>query len=155
MKREAVEAIARAHQEVERGRRDGELDEPALRDTEIAAARELWTRLAQECREYCDYYNAAIGVPRIFCEVHEDTIVVRSHADVQNTVTLSRTAGAFHSGMVVAHRYRYPGQAVDLPIAVHAVVGRPVTLTFEGEELPVDDFVLKLLKRYTEELVTG
>jgi hypothetical protein len=56
--------------------------------------------------------------------------------------------------MVVAHRYHYPDRPADVPVPVHRVAGRPLTVTHEGEELSVEEFVVKLLKRYTEELIT-
>lgn len=155
MNQDAVKEIARRHQQLERVAAvsdDAEV-ELAQRKAEEEEARDLWGRLGRECQEYCDYYNGAIGEVRVFCELHDDTIVVRSHADSQNTVVLSRTPGAIHAGTLTGHRYRYPRPAAELPVGLR-VNDHSLTLTYEGQELSPADLVLRLLSSYTEELVT-
>ena len=155
MNREAVSDIARRHKELERpGAVSDDADiERARRKAEEEEARDLWIRLGRECQEYCEYYNAEIGTSRLFCEVHDDTIVVRSPVDQQNTVALSRTMGAFHAGTLIAHHYRYPSRASDLTVGLRPVNDGGLTLTSEGQDISPEDLVLKLLNSYTEELV--
>lgn len=155
MNRDAVSGIARRHQELQRaGAASDEADiERARRKAEEEQARDLWVRLGRECQEYCDYYNAEIGTTRLSCEVHDDTIVVRSPVDQQNTVALSRTAGAFHAGTLIAHHYRYPSRASDLTVGLRPVNDDGLTLTYEGQDMSPEDLVLNLLNGYTEELV--
>jgi hypothetical protein len=155
MNRDTVSEIARAHKELENHiASDDTAVETIRRNAEAEEARKLWIQLGRECTEYCDYYNAEMGAARIFCEVHDDTIVVRSHLNPQNTVTLSRTPGAFHEGMLAAHRYHYPARAADLPVSVRRVAGGTLALTHEGQDMSAEDLVLKLLEGYTRELVT-
>jgi hypothetical protein len=156
MNKDTVSEIARAHRYLEELRlvpQDAAI-QTVRRNEEAAHARELWIQLGRECTEYCTYYNAAMGAARIFCEIHDDTIVVRSHLDPQNTVTLSRTPGSFHEGMLTAHRYHYPGRAADLPVGVRRAPGGALTLTHEGQDMSPEDLVLGLLESYTKELVT-
>jgi hypothetical protein len=155
MNRDAVSDIARRHKELERaGVVSDDADiERARRKAEEEQARDLWIRLGRECQEYCDYYNAEIGTTRLSCDVHDDTIVVRSTVDQQNTVVLSRTLGAFHAGTLIAHHYRYPSRAPDLTVGLRPVNNEGLTLTYEGQDMSPEDLVLKLLNGYTEELV--
>ena len=155
MNRDAVSDIARRHKELERpGAVSDDVDiERARRKAEEEQARDLWIRLGRECKEYCNYYNAEIGTTRLFCEVHDDTIVVRSPVDQQNTVALSRTLGDFHAGTLIAHHYRYPSRASDFTIGLRLVNDGGLTLTYEGRDMSPEDLVLKLLNSYTEELV--
>jgi hypothetical protein len=155
MNRDTVSEIARAHKQLENHlASDDTAIETVRRNAEAEEARKLWIQLGRECTEYCDYYNAAMGAARIFCEIHDDTIVVRSHLNPQNTVTLSRTPGAFHERMLAAHRYHYPARAADLPVGVRRGASGALTLTLEGQELSPEDLVLKLLETYTKELIT-
>jgi hypothetical protein len=156
MNKDRVSDIARAHKHLEKLRlvpQDAAI-QTVRRNEEMAHARELWNELGRECTEYCAYYNAAMGAARIFCEIHDDTIVIRSHLDPQNTVTLSRTPGTFHEGMLAAHRYHYPLRAADLPVGVRKTPRGALVLTHEGQDMSPEDFVLRLLESYTKELVT-
>jgi hypothetical protein len=155
MNREAVSEVARRHKELERAGSvsDDAALERARRKAEEQQARNLWARLAQECQDYCEYYNAEIGTARLACEVHDDTIVVRSQVDPQNTVALSRAAGAFHAGTLTAHHYRYPSRATDLRVEIQRRDNDDaLTLTYDGHDLSPEDLVTKLLNDYTEEL---
>jgi hypothetical protein len=153
MNRDAVSEVARRHKELERlgAAGDDAAIERARQEIEEQQARDLWAQLGRECLDYCDYYNSEIGNARLFCEVHDDTIVVRSLVDQQNTVALSRSPGAFHSGTLIAHHYRYPTRASDLTIGLR-VHDDALTLTYDGEDLTPEALVLKLLNGYTEEL---
>jgi hypothetical protein len=155
MNRDAVSAIARRHKELRRaGAAPDEAElERARQKAEEEQARDLWIRLGRECQEYCDYYNAEIGTTRLFCEVHDDAIVVRSPVDQQNTVALSRTPGAFHAGTLIAHHYRYPSRASDLTVGLRPGSDDRLTLTYEDQDMSPEDLVLNLLNGYTEELV--
>jgi hypothetical protein len=151
MNRDAVSAVARRHKELQRaGASSDELEiERARRKAEEEQARDLWVQLGRECQEYCDYYNAEIGTTRLFCEVHDDTIVVRSPVDQQNTMALSRTLGAFHAGTLIAHHYRYPSRASDLTLGLRPVHDDGLTLTCDGQDMSPEDLVLKLFYGYT------
>src|SRR4051812_17830353 len=133
MNRDAVSDIARRHRELERaGASDDAEMARARQETEERQARDLWTQLGRGGQEYCDYYNTEIGAVRLFCEVHDDTIVVRSPVDAQNTVALSRTPGAFHAGTFIAHHYRYPSRASDLTVGLRRIDDDALTLTHDG-----------------------
>jgi hypothetical protein len=157
MNKDTVDEIARAHKQLEELRLvpQDTASETVRRNAEAEAAKELWILLGKECTEYCSYYNGAMGAPRIFCEIHDDTIVVRSHQDPQNTVTLSRTPGPFHEGMLAAHRYHYPSRAADLPVGVRRMAGGVLSLTYKSEDMRPEDLILRLLEDYTKELITG
>jgi hypothetical protein len=114
-----------------------------------------WSQLAAECEAFCQAYNAAFGGERIYCQPHDDAIVVRSIDDPQETVTLTRTPpGSAHQSHIAAHRYSLHAPPADLPLSAE-VVGDAVTLTIDGRLTTPAEAVLILLERFTDEIATG
>ena len=114
-----------------------------------------WQQLADECGVFCDAYNQAFGAGRIYCQRHEDTIVVRSSDDPQETVTFTRTSlSSSQGGHIEAHRYSSHAAPVHLPVEGH-VEGHAFTLLREGTPITPADAVLLLLEQFTELLTSA
>ncbi len=155
MDKQKVGEIASRHRQLQE-EQHGSDDKKALaaqHDEEMRKTNELWKQLGEECQEFCSCYNDAMGTQRVYCELHVDTIVIRSKGDPQNTVTLNRTLpGPFHAVTLGAHRYRYPARAADLPVGFSHGPGNAITLTYAGEDISPENLVLRLLSNFTEEL---
>ncbi len=155
MDKKKVDEIASRHRQlqVEEHGSDDRNALAAQHDEEMRKTNELWKQLGEECQEFCSCYNAAMGTQRIYCELHVDTIVIRSQDDPQNTVTLNRTLpGPFHPVTLGAHRYHYPARAADLPVGSSHGPGNVIALTYAGEDVSPEDLILQLLSNFTEEL---
>jgi hypothetical protein len=114
-----------------------------------------WQQLGIECSAFCDAYNNAFGSDRLYTQVHADTIVVRAAEDPQETITFSRTSLTNpHGGHISAHRYSSRAAPADLAIDGH-VDGYNFVLTAEGQPTTVEQAALRLLERFTEELLPG
>jgi hypothetical protein len=113
---------------------------------------EHWNQFASECQAFCDAYNRAFTAERIYCQPHDDAIVVRSSDDSQETVTFTRMPHASaHQSQIAAHRYSSHAAPVDLPLGTR-VDGRTVTLIAENRPVTVEDAVILFLEQFTGEI---
>jgi len=114
----------------------------------------LWMQLGAECVAFCDAYNAAYGADRVYCQPHDDAIVVRSADEPQETVTFTRFPhGSIDRSHLAAHRYSLSAAPVDIPLETH-VANRTVFLRLDGRIVNASDLVLAILERFTGELST-
>jgi len=111
-----------------------------------------WDDLQSECTAFCTAYNQAFAEERVYCQVHADAIVVRSSADTQETLALTRNLGvSSECSHLSAHRYSSHAPPGDIPLEMR-VVDAHIALILDGRSTPAADVALSLLSQFTEEL---
>lgn len=154
MDKAKVIEIARRHQQVLTASALPDVSAGTLSNEDIFRRDidSIWSRLADECKEFCSTYNDVMQTHYLYCDVHSDTIVVRWSKDLQDTLTFSRTPGiALHGGHIESHRYSSHAPNERLPVSCRIADGA-LRLTYEGRDISAEDLVLLLLARFTDQL---
>jgi hypothetical protein len=155
MEKTKVMQIARAHFQLVTSQ--GVLaprDADAARAAEAQTLDSLFHEIERECQEYCSAYNEAFGDGRLRCEVHSETVVVRSQQYPQDTFVFERKLpSGSHAADVKAHRYHYPAPPEHPPVGLRRGGNGALTLTFAGQDVQISDLVFDLLTAFTEQLV--
>jgi hypothetical protein len=153
MDKTKVMQIARAHTELVTARVLAPRDLVAARAAEAQTLEGLFHELERECQEYCSAYNEAFGDGRLRCEVHAETVVVRSQRYPQDTFVFERKLpSGSHTADVKAHRYHYPAPPEHPPVGLRRTGNGALTLTFAGQDIPISELVFELLTAFTEQL---
>jgi hypothetical protein len=149
-----VGQVARRHKELAANRGPGTLlDTETARQQELSALNQLFSDIQRECDSYCASYNEAFGATRVRVDAHSDTVVIRSHANAEDTLVFHRLSPTqTHAGRIETRRYHYGEQPVHLPVDVRRTEDARLAVTLRGRDVQPAELVFDLLTTFTEHL---